>query len=134
MNQTHRYPYALHQKTCAWLVISLLYCTTSKQVENIFTKVFYEKDFNNIKKMLGIAHVVNNDLREYFLQFFSCPCLREHFPLSGFSSFFVLFGQVVCKGWLSLVYRPYISYIFIILYTNSVLIGGVGIIKTHSNT
>ena len=63
-------------------VISLLYCTSFEQVENIFTKVISEKNFNNIKSLLGIAnHAVNTDWRQYFLQFCSCPCLREDFPL-----------------------------------------------------
>ena len=52
----------------------------------------------------------------------------------GFASFFVLYGQAVCKGWLSLVYRPYIYDIFLIFYINSGLRLGVGIIKTHPKT
>ena len=42
--------------------IALLYCASLEQVEDIFTKVFYEKTFNNLKSLLGIAdHVVKND-------------------------------------------------------------------------
>ena len=116
-------------------VIALIYCASSEKIENIFTKVFYKKTFNNIKPILGIDdHVVKTNWRQEFLQFFPCPCLREVFPLCGFASFLVLYGQIVCKGWLSLVSRPYIYDIFLILYINSGLIGGVWIIKTHSNT
>ena len=40
-------------------VIALLYCASSEQVADIFTKVFSEKNFDNIKSLLGIAdHVV----------------------------------------------------------------------------
>ena len=42
--------------------ISLLYCAFSEQVGYIFTKVFYEKMFSNLKSLLEIAdHVVKND-------------------------------------------------------------------------
>ena len=42
--------------------IALLYCTTSDQVANIFTQVFCEKTFSNLKSLLGIVdHVVKND-------------------------------------------------------------------------
>ena len=42
--------------------IALLYCASSEQVEDIFTKVFYDKTFGNIKSLLGIYdHVVKND-------------------------------------------------------------------------
>ena len=42
--------------------IALLYCASSEQVEDIFTKVFCEKKFNNLKSLLGIAdNVVKND-------------------------------------------------------------------------
>ena len=44
------------------------------------------------------------------------------FSPCGFASFLVLYGQEVCKCWLSLVSRPYISDIFLILYLNSSLI------------
>ena len=41
--------------------IALLYCASSEQVVDIFTKVFCEKTFNNLKSLLGIVdHVVNN--------------------------------------------------------------------------
>ena len=41
--------------------IALLYCTSSKKVADIFTKVFCEKTFINIKSLLRITnHVVNN--------------------------------------------------------------------------
>ena len=42
--------------------IALLYSASSKQVADIFTKVFCEKTISNIKSLLGIAdHVVKND-------------------------------------------------------------------------
>ena len=42
--------------------IALLYYTSSEQVANIFTKVFCEKTFINLKSLLGIIdHVVKND-------------------------------------------------------------------------
>ena len=41
--------------------ITLLYCASSKQVADIFTKVFYEKTFSNLKSLVRIAdHVVKN--------------------------------------------------------------------------
>ena len=80
-------------------VITLLSWESSEQIANIFTKVFSEKNLKNIKSLLGIYdHVVNTDWRQVFLQFCSCPCLREDFPLCGFASFLVLYGQEVCKG------------------------------------
>ena len=42
--------------------IALLYCASSEQVANIFTKVFCENTFGNIKSLLGISyHMVKND-------------------------------------------------------------------------
>ena len=42
--------------------IALLYYASSEKVADIFTKVFYEKTFNNLKSLLGISdHVVKND-------------------------------------------------------------------------
>ena len=42
--------------------IALLYCASSEKVADIFTKVFYEKTFNNLKLLLGIFdHVEKND-------------------------------------------------------------------------
>ena len=115
--------------------ITLLYCASSERVADIFTKVFSENNFSNLKSLLGIAnHVVNIDRTQDFIHFCSCPCLREDFPLCVFYSFCVLYGQAVCKGWLSLVAKAYLFDIFLILYINSGLIGGVGIIKTHPKT
>ena len=56
------------------------------------------------------------------------------FSPCGFASFLVLYGHIVCKGWLSLVSRTYIYDIFLILYINKGLVRGVGIIKTHPKT
>ena len=43
-------------------VIGLQYCASSEQVADIFTKVFSEKNFNNLKSMLGIDdHVVKTN-------------------------------------------------------------------------
>ena len=98
-------------------IIALHYCASSEQVVDIFTKEFSEKTFNNIKSPLGIDdHVVNIYWRAYLIQFCSCLCLREDFPLCGFASFLVLHGQARCKGWLSLVSRPYIYDIFLIFH------------------
>ena len=36
--------------------IHLLFCSSSKQVADIFTKVFCEKKFSNLKSMLRIVH------------------------------------------------------------------------------
>ena len=42
--------------------ISLLYCASSEQVADIFTKVFCDKTFSNIKSLLGIFdHVLKYD-------------------------------------------------------------------------
>ena len=42
--------------------IHLLFYTSSEQVADIFTKVFCEKTFNNIKSLLGIAdHAMKHD-------------------------------------------------------------------------
>ena len=42
--------------------IALLYCASSEQIADIFTKVFSDNTFNNIKSLLGIAnHVVKTD-------------------------------------------------------------------------
>ena len=35
--------------------IQLLFCASSEQVADIFTKVFCEKKFSNLKSLLGIA-------------------------------------------------------------------------------
>ena len=35
--------------------ISLLYCASSEQVADIFTKVFFEKNFINIKSLFWIS-------------------------------------------------------------------------------
>ena len=43
--------------------IALLYCASSEHVEDIFTKVFSEKTFSNIKSLLRITnHMVKNYL------------------------------------------------------------------------
>ena len=34
--------------------IHLLFCASSKQIADIFTKVFCEKTFNNLKSLLGL--------------------------------------------------------------------------------
>ena len=94
-------------------IISLHYYASFEKVADIFMKEFSENTFKNIKSSLGIYdHVVKIDWRQYFIQFFSCPCLRRDFPLCGFSAFRVLYGQAVCKGWLILVSRNYIYDIF----------------------
>ena len=42
--------------------VVVLFCASSEQVANIFTKLFYEKTFSNIKSLLDICdHVVKND-------------------------------------------------------------------------
>ena len=41
-------------------VIALHYCGSSKQVVDIFTKVFSEKNFSNIKSLIGIDDFVVN--------------------------------------------------------------------------
>ena len=42
--------------------IALLYCASSEQVADIFTKVFCEKTLSNLKPLLGISdHVVKYD-------------------------------------------------------------------------
>ena len=42
--------------------IALLYCASLEQVADIFTKLFYEKTFNNLQSLLGIAdNLVKND-------------------------------------------------------------------------
>ena len=42
--------------------IHLLFCASSEQVVDIFTKFFCEKTFSNLKSLLGIAdHVVKHD-------------------------------------------------------------------------
>ena len=98
-------------------IIALHYCASSEQAADIFTKVFFEKNFNNIKSLLGIFyHMVKTVWKQDFIQFCSCPCLMEDFPLCGFASFLVLYGQAVCKGWLSLLSRNYVSDIFMIFY------------------
>ena len=99
-------------------VIDLQYFPSSEQVTNIFTKVFSEKNLKNIKCLLGIDdHVVKIYWRPYFIQFCSCPCLREDFPTCGFPSFLVLYGQAVCKGWLGLVSSSYtLKYLWYFTY------------------
>ena len=43
-------------------VIDLQYCASSEQVADIFTKMFLERNFSNIKSLLGIDdHVMNTD-------------------------------------------------------------------------
>ena len=37
-------------------VIALLYYALFEQIADIFTKVFLERDFNNIKSLLGITN------------------------------------------------------------------------------
>ena len=69
-------------------VIAILYCASSEQVADIFTKVFSDRTFSNLKYLLGIDdHVVNIYLIGYFIHFFSCPFLREYLPTCGFASF-----------------------------------------------
>ena len=42
--------------------IHLLFCSYSEQVADIFTKVFCEKNFSNLKSLLGIAdHAMKHD-------------------------------------------------------------------------
>ena len=42
--------------------IALLYCASSEQVADIFTKELCEKTFSNLKSLMGISdHVVKND-------------------------------------------------------------------------
>ena len=80
-------------------IFDLHYCTSFDQVADIFTKLFFENTFRNFKSLLGIVdHVVKTDWIQEFIQFCSCPCLREDFPLCGFASFLVLFGQAYVKG------------------------------------
>ena len=98
-------------------IIALHYCASSEQVADTFTNMFSEKNFNNIKSLIGIDdHIVNTNCRQNFTKFCSCPCLREDFPLCGFASFLVFYGQVVCKGWLSLIAVPYIFDTFLIFH------------------
>ena len=53
----HYIRHLLHDGT-----IHLLFCASSEQVADIFTKVFFEKTFSNIKSLLGIAdHTVKHD-------------------------------------------------------------------------
>ena len=42
--------------------IDLLFCAYSEQVADIFTKVFCEKTFSNLKSLLGIVdHAMKDD-------------------------------------------------------------------------
>ena len=44
------------------MTIHLLFCASSEQVADIFTKVFCENTFSNLKSLLGISdHVVKHD-------------------------------------------------------------------------
>ena len=88
--------------------IHLLFSSSSEQVADIFTKAFCEKTFSNIKSILGITdHAVNHEWRQDFQILFYSPCLREDFPTGFFCLFPWFNGHAVCKGWLSLVARPY---------------------------
>ena len=66
-------------------VIDMQYCVSSEQVADSFTKMFSKRKFFILKSNIGIFdHVVNTYWRPYFIQFCSCPCLREDFPLVVF--------------------------------------------------
>ena len=81
---------------------------SSEQVVDIFTKVFCEKKFSNLKSLLGIAdHAMKHDWWKVFQILFSCPCLREDFPTGFFPLSPWLYGHEVCKRWLSLASRTY---------------------------
>ena len=93
--------------------IHLLLCSSLEHVADIFTKVFCEKTFRNLKSLLGIPdHAIKHDWWQYFQILFYYPCLREDFPTGFFCLFPWLYGQAVCKGWLILVSRPYSFMIF----------------------
>ena len=61
------------------------FCAYSEQVADIFTKVFCEKAFRNLKSLLGIAdQAVKHDWWQDFQILFYYPCLREDFPTGFF--------------------------------------------------
>ena len=135
MNQTHRYPYAIHQRTCAWwghcyALLRIIWASWRHLHQGVFWEYFQQ---------FQITAGDSWSCGEYWLNIIFFPVMfmsmfKGGFSFCGFSSFLVLYGQAVCKGWLSLVARPYIFDIFMILYIKSGLRGVIGIIKTHPNT
>ena len=93
--------------------IALLYCAFSEEIADIFTKVFCEKNFSNIKSLLGIFyHVVKNDLWQYFQNFVFLSMFKAGFSHWFFASFLGCMDMQFVKVWLILVSRPYNFLIF----------------------
>ena len=67
--------------------IALLYCASSEQVADIFTKAFNDKTFSNLKSILGIAdHVVKNDWWQDFQNFVFLSMFKGGFSHWVFAS------------------------------------------------
>ena len=70
--------------------IHLLFCSSSEQVADIFTKAFCEKNFSNLKSLLGIAdHVVKAWVKTRFHNFVLQSMFKGGFSQVGFASFLV---------------------------------------------
>ena len=79
--------------------IHLLFCSSSEQVADIFTKVFCEKTFSNLKSLLGIfdhAWRMIDDKSSKILFFLSM--LKGGFPHWVFASFLGCIDKQYVKG------------------------------------
>ena len=72
---------------------------SSEQVADIFTKVFCEKTFSNIKSLLGISdHVVKNDWWQYFQKKKFLTMFKGGFSHWVFASFLGCMDKHYVKG------------------------------------
>ena len=79
--------------------IHLLFCSSSEQVADIFTKEFCEKTFSNIKSLLGIVdHAVKARVETRFYNFVLQSMFKGGFSQVGFASFLVYLDLQYVKG------------------------------------
>ena len=79
--------------------IHLLFCSSSEQVADIFTKAFCEKTFSNLKSLLGIAdNSMKHEWRQDFQFFFLQSMFTGGFSHVVFASFLGCMDMQYVKG------------------------------------
>ena len=78
--------------------IHLLFCSSSKQVVDIFTKFFCEKKFINLKSLLGISYCAVKHIMTIFSNFVLLSMFKGGFSHWVFASFLGGMDMQYVKG------------------------------------
>ena len=107
-NQTHWDPYALHDTACAWWhhspTLLFIFRTSSRHLHQSVLWEYIQQYQITIRDCLSFSEAW---LMTIFSNFVLLSMFKGGFFPLGFCLFPCLNGHALCKGWLSLVSRPY---------------------------